>query len=179
MSGYTTIVADPPWPSMHQRSTDHRGKPEKHYSTMPLADILALDVDVIAAPDAHLWVWGVNRSLGDAYKAVEAWGFTPMSLLTWCKPGPGMGYYLRNNTESAIFATRGKPMVPATKIMSSWQVWPRRKHSEKPDEFFAEVERIAPPGPRLEMFARRPRPGWDLWGDQAPDAVPLNLGAAL
>ena len=166
MNVYRTIVADPPWPSMHQRSTYHRGKPERHYPTMPLDEILGLDVGALAAPDAHLWVWGVNRCMEDAYRAVRAWGFTPMSLLTWCKPGPGMGYYLRNNTEHCIFATRGRPMVPETKALASWFVWPRLRHSEKPAEFFALVEQVSP-GPRLEMFARRQRLGWDTWGDEA------------
>jgi len=174
VSKYKTIVADPPWPSMHQRSTYHRGKPERHYTTMPLDAIMSLRVSDIAAEDAHLWVWGVNRTMEDAYRTVRAWGFTPMSLLTWCKPGPGMGYYLRNNTEHCIFATRGKPMVPPQKIMSTWFVWPRRRHSEKPAEFFRLVEQISP-GPRLEMFSRVVREGWDAWGNEAPSAVQVPL----
>jgi N6-adenosine-specific RNA methylase IME4 len=170
--GYATIVADPPWPSMHQRSTYHRGKPERHYSTMAVEDICALDVDGIAAPNAHLWVWGVNRMLEDAFKAVRAWGFTPMSILTWTKPGPGMGYYLRNNTEHCLFATRGKPVVPEQAAISSWWQWPRGSHSAKPDAFYDIVEQVSP-GPYLEMFARRARLGWDTWGDQAPGGVDL------
>jgi N6-adenosine-specific RNA methylase IME4 len=169
---YGCIVADPPWPSMHQRSTYHRGKPERHYSTMTVDDIASLNVSALAADDAHLWVWGVNRMLGDAYAVVRAWGFTPMSLLTWCKPGPGMGYYLRNNTEHCVFATRGHPMVPDKALPSSWFQWPRRRHSEKPAEFFDQVETVSP-GPRLEMFARTERPGWASWGNQAPAAVAL------
>lgn len=169
---YKCIVADPPWPSMHQRSTYHRGKPEKHYPTMPVETIAALPVQDLAADDAHLWIWGVNRLLGSAYDVACAWGFTPMSLLTWCKPGPGMGYYLRNNTEHCLLATRGRPMVPAVQLMSSWYVWPRRKHSEKPDEFFALAEQVSP-GPRLEMFARRTRPGWDCWSDSLDGSIAL------
>ena len=162
---WLTIVADPPWPSMHQRSTYHRGKPERHYKTMTVADIAALEISDLAASSAHLWIWGVNRTLGAAYEVAEAWGFTPMSLRTWSKPGPGMGYYLRNNTEHAVFATRGKPMVPEKALISSWYQWPRRRHSEKPDEFFGLVEQISP-GPYLELFARRRRPGWDAWGNE-------------
>lgn len=162
---YRTIVADPPWPSMHQRSTYHRGKPERHYPTMTVEAIAALDVP--AADDAHLWLWAVNRLMEDAYRVVRAWGFTPMSLLTWCKPGPGMGYYLRTNTEHCIFATRGRPMVPAEQAMSSWYHWPRRAHSVKPDPFYELVERVSPE-PRLELFARRRRFGWDVWGNEAP-----------
>lgn len=154
---------------MHQRSTYHRGKPERHYATMRVADIAALDVDAIAAPDAHLWIWGVNRTLDAAYQCARAWGFTPMTLLTWCKRGPGMGYYLRNNTEHCLLATRGRPMVPppGSRSTSTWHVWPRRQHSEKPDEIFPLIERISP-APRVELFARAARPGWDAWGNQAP-----------
>jgi hypothetical protein len=125
----------------------------------------------LAEDDAHLWLWGVNRLMGAAYDVVAAWGFTPMSLLTWCKPGPGMGYYLRNNTEHCIFATRGRPIVPSEAVMSSWYQWPRLRHSEKPAEFFDVVERVSP-GPYLELFARGRRHGWDAWGDEVPDGSP-------
>jgi len=157
---------------MHQRSTYHRGKPERHYSTMAVEEICALDVDGLAAPDAHLWVWGVNRLLEDAYRVVRAWGFTPMSLLTWTKQGPGMGYYLRNNTEHAILATRGRPMVPGKAAISSWYAWPREKHSVKPDAFYDLVEQVSP-GPYVELFARRARPGWERWGDEVDSTVEL------
>jgi N6-adenosine-specific RNA methylase IME4 len=160
---YSTIVADPPWPSMHQRSTNHRGKPEKHYRTLDRDGILSLPVAELAASDAHLWLWGVNRSMEDAYAAVRAWGFVPMSLLTWAKEGHGMGYYLRNNTEHAILATRGRPMVPDEKALSSWYLWPRGPHSVKPAAFYDVVEKVSP-GPYVELFARAPRLGWDAWG---------------
>ena len=160
---YSTIVADPPWPSMHQRATYHRGKPERHYRTMDVDVIAALPIGNIAAPDAHLWLWAVNRLMADAYRVVRAWGFTPMSLLTWCKPGPGMGYYLRSNTEHCIFATRGQPMVPEMASTSTWHVWPREMHSAKPAPFGDIVEQVSP-GPYVELFARAPRLGWDSWG---------------
>lgn len=167
---YKCIVADPPWPSMHQRATYHRGKPERHYPTMPVETIAALPVPALADEDAHLWIWGVNRMLGSAYDVARVWGFTPMSLLTWCKPGPGMGYYLRNNTEHCLLATRGRPMVPDHQLMSSWYIWPRRRHSEKPPEFFTLAEQVSP-GPRLEMFARCTRTGWDCWSDSIESTI--------
>lgn len=160
---YSTIVADPPWPSMHQRSTYHRGKPERHYGTADVDEIATLPVADLAAADSHLWLWGVNRLMEDAYRVVRAWGFTPMSLLTWAKEGPGMGYYLRNNTEHAIFATRGRPVVPEDAALSSWYLWPRGQHSAKPAAFLDLVEQVSP-GPYVELFARAPRLGWDSWG---------------
>lgn len=38
-------------------------------------------------------------------------------------------------------------------------------HSAKPDEYFAIVERLYP-GPYVELFGRRSRPGWRVVGDQ-------------
>lgn len=171
---YTCIVADPPWPTIHNRSTYNRGKPQRHYPVMALNDILGMKVGELATDSAHLWIWGINRTLHHAYQAAEAWGFTPMSLLTWCKPGPGMGYYLRNNTEHCVFATRGRPMVPAQALLSSWHTWPRKRHSEKPEAFFGLVEQVSP-GPYLELFARVTRPGWDCWGNEAPGGLDVDL----
>lgn len=41
-----------------------------------------------------------------------------------------------------------------------------RKHSAKPDGALDLIER-ASPGPRVELFARRERLGWDTWGDES------------
>src|SRR5258708_7472645 len=71
---YGTILADPPWPSMHQRSTYHRGSPERHYTTMPVEDIAGLDVASLTADDGHRRIWGVNRGLEDATHCARLWG---------------------------------------------------------------------------------------------------------
>jgi N6-adenosine-specific RNA methylase IME4 len=47
---------------------------------------------------------------------------------------------------------------------SRWYQWPRGKHSKKPEAFQDIVETVSP-GPYLELFARRPRIGWTVWGD--------------
>lgn len=47
----------------------------------------------------------------------------------------------------------------------------KREHGRKPDEQYALIEGCSN-GPRLEMFARGPRVGWTVWGNQADDYVP-------
>ena len=47
-----------------------------------------------------------------------------------------------------------------------WWRWPRGVHSAKPEAFLDVVESVSP-SPRLEMFARRARFGWDYWGDES------------
>lgn len=158
---YSTIAADPPW---RYASAATKADARRHYSTMDLGSICALPVAEIAAESAHLWLWGTNALMEEAHQVVRAWGFRPLTIVTWCKPVPGVGHYLRNNTEHCILASRGKPMTPDDKPLSTWYVWPRGKHSAKPDGFGDLVESVSP-GPYVELFAREPRLGWDSWGN--------------
>lgn len=165
---YSTIVADPPW---RYGSAATKADARKHYSTMALDEISALPVADLAAPDAHLWLWCLNGMMEEAHQVVRSWGFRPLTILTWCKTQPGVGYYLRNNTEHCILASRGKPLVPEVKPTSTWFVWKRGAHSAKPDAFGDLVEQVSP-GPYVELFCRRPRLGWDSWGYGYEQEVP-------
>ena len=157
---YKTIVADPPW---RFASAATKADARKHYSTMALDDLCAMRVADLAAPSCHLWLWAVNGLMEEAYRVVRAWGFSPLTLVTWAKPGPGVGHYLRNNTEHIILASRGVPMVPDEKPLSTWFNWPRTPHSVKPGAAGDSIESVSP-GPYVELFARAPRLGWDSWG---------------
>lgn len=161
---YSTIVADPPW-RVHQPPTWTTGANRSlPYSTMALADIAALPVGDLAADDAHLYVWTINRYVEATYDIVRCWGFTPSTLLTWCKRPIGMGvggaYALA--TEHVLFARRGLGAF-VERHPTNWWEWPRGEHSAKPDAFMDIVEQVSP-APRVELFCRRPRLGWDSWG---------------
>jgi N6-adenosine-specific RNA methylase IME4 len=56
-------------------------------------------------------------------------------------------------------------------------VAPVGEHSEKPDEVYRRIERLYP-GPYLELFARKPRKGWTVWGNEVPPH-PLDIPACL
>jgi N6-adenosine-specific RNA methylase IME4 len=89
-----------------------------------------------------------------------------MTMLTWVKPGAnGTGWYFRGSTEHVIFATRGGLGIPPHKRRRNVIEAKRGRHSAKPDEFYRMVEDLSPL-PRLEMFARATRNGWDVFGDQ-------------
>jgi N6-adenosine-specific RNA methylase IME4 len=159
---YRTLVADPPWCF---RSAATKADARKHYQTMLTFDIMRLPVSSLAELDAHLWIWGVNGMIDTAFEVARAWNFEPVTMVTWCKRGPGVGHYLRNNTEHVVLCSRGKPMPPPEKPLSTWYIWPRGPHSTKPDAFYDLVEQVSP-GPYLELFARRNRLGWDTWGNE-------------
>jgi N6-adenosine-specific RNA methylase IME4 len=172
---YRTIVADPPWRYRQQRILTTAKRPETRpeadaqYPTLTVAEIAALPVADMADDNAHLYLWVTNPKLFEAQPVVEAWGFQYVTLLTWHKLGTlGMGYYFRGDTEHVIFAVRGKAPIPPDRRDRNWFAARKVGHSVKPDRFYEIVERVSPE-PRLELFARRRRYGWDVWGDEAPE----------
>lgn len=168
---YRTIVADPPWRYINPSTKVHA---EKYYGAMTIGEMVMLDVADLADDDCHLWLWTTNAFMEAGHRLVRAWGFMPLTIITWCKPGPGVGHYVRNNTEHVILASRGRPQPPEHKPLSSWYLWPRGRHSEKPGGFFDLVEQVSP-GPYVELFARSQRLGWDFWGNEVDSTVNVRI----
>lgn len=86
----------------------------------------------------------------------------------------GLGQYFRGCTESCLFGVRGQlpyQVLPNGKRAQGKTGFhaPRGEHSAKPEKMRQMIDRVSP-GPRLEMFARRPADGWDLWGHEASPA---------
>lgn len=188
---YRTIVADPPWPihSHGARTPASRGNwngkwlrhvAEVPYETLTVDEIKALPVSSLAAADAHLYLWAINEFLLDAYEVAKAWGFRPAILLTWCKEPMGLGFggAYANTTEFILFCRCGS-LPPLRRWESTWFKFKRQHengapaHSKKPDGFLDIVEQVSPE-PRLELFARRNRFGWDTWGDEALNHVEVG-----
>jgi N6-adenosine-specific RNA methylase IME4 len=166
---HRTILADPPW-DHHQRGGGNRGAVH-HYCLMTVEQIAALPIERLAADSAHLWLWVTNASLFAGRAVMEAWGFTYRSILTWIKPYCGMGQYLRAQTEYLLLRTRGKAPILFSG-QGSCLYAPIQEHSHKPEEEYAVIERCTP-GRYLERFARRPRLGWHVWGDEVESDVEL------
>lgn len=174
---YSVILADPPWRYDHC-NTPNRAI-ENHYATMTEADICALDVASIAAKDAVLFLWSPSPKLDVAMRVIEAWGFTYKTCGVWVKSQLGMGYYFRQRHELILIGVRGKlrTPIPSTRAASVINA-PRRKHSQKPDELHAIIEAMYPEHAKIELFARAPRPGWDVWGNEEATSVDLFSAAS-
>jgi N6-adenosine-specific RNA methylase IME4 len=164
---FRTILVDPPWDI---QQIGARGA-IKHYNLMTLDRIKQMPIADLMTDDAHLWLWVTNATLRQGYEVAEAWGFTVRSPLTWVKFKLGLGNYLRNSTEHLLFATRGKAPVQY-RSQPTWIQAPVQDHSHKPEEQYALIERVSP-GPYLELFARRPQPGWSAWGNQISSDVTI------
>ena len=175
---YQTIYADPPW--QFQNRTGKVAPEHKRltrYETMKLEDIIALPVSEVAAEKCHLYLWVPNALLPEGLAVMRAWGFEYKTNLIWEKvrkdgqpDGRGVGFYFRNVTEILLFGIKGsnnRTLQPGRSQVNLLRTM-KREHSRKPDEFVSLIESCSS-GPRLEMFARGDRDGWDMWGNQADD----------
>lgn len=184
---FSCIVADPPWKVTAGRAigryemvggkqisgvTDNSAR-KLAYPSMTVSDIAGLPVSRVAAENAHLYLWTVNKYLKDAFDVISAWGFKYSTTLVWAKApmGGGLGGCYGLVTEYCLFARRGSLNATA-RIGRNWFNWKRPydsrgkpKHSAKPPEFYEMVEQVTP-GSKLEMFARSAREGWSSWGNE-------------
>ncbi len=175
---FKCIVADPPWhPKMSIINSPATGigapkaSPQRHYATMSLKDIEQLIVPSDAK--SHLWLWVLNQHVDWGYCVARAWGFEPLQMLTWCKPGLGVGRFQCNSEQVLVCRKGNRQGNPFQATRGTWFNWPRGKHSEKPEEFYQLVEQVSP-GPRLEMFARKPRYGWSVWGNEIANDIEIS-----
>jgi N6-adenosine-specific RNA methylase IME4 len=191
---YRTIVADPPWEISRRMGIGGRRQNETvvPYSFMPLDEIKSLPVVDLADDHSILFLWATRRAFREGYAVAvaRAWGFEPSGELIWGLRNPGLGSrWIANDHEPVLVATRG-PVAASLRHIGEpvgvyfWkQVYeygpagvPQKKHSAKPPGFMEFVEQHTHE-PRLELFAREQRLGWDTWGDEALGHVTLGDAA--
>jgi len=173
MKYYRTILADPPWSYRNKRTGGSMtsGSLSK-YPTLSLQEICNLPVRDIAHKDSCLFLWATVPLLPDCLHVMQEWGFEYKTAVFWRKiMSLGMGFWFRGQVELCLFGIKGdihafrcqKPNFIQSKV---------RLHSQKPDEFYELIEHITPP-PRIELFARSKRNGWDSWGNQVKSDIKL------
>ena len=171
---YGVILADPPWRfEPYSRTTGMDRAAENHYTTSALEEIKALAVASIAAADCVLFLWATVPMLPQAHEVMAAWGFAYKSNFAWAKNRMGTGFWNRNKHELLLIGTRGHVPAPAMGTQAASLIEaPVGRHSEKPAVFYEIIERYFPNLPKIELHARSAvaRPGWDVWGLEAPIA---------
>lgn len=189
---YKVIVADPAW-RFRDKLPGNRGVDKKYKSTMSVAQIRSLNIPLTEA-DAMLLLWRVGSMVPEAYDVCRAWGFTGKSEIVWFKTEsyvgidpppepdpprmPGMGHYVRNDHEICIVASKGSGcQLIQDRGVRSYFFAPRpKRHSEKPAIFFELLDRLlGDVGPRAELFARDPREGYDVFGDEIGSELSFGL----
>ena len=96
-------------------------------------------------------------------------GLAVPSLEQWAKMKPMLG--VNGETDGWLESLQ---IESGNRADSRWYQWARGKHSAKPEAFQDIVEQVSP-APRIELFARRQRMGWDSWGNECRNDVDLVL----
>lgn len=168
---YRCILADPPWRFENYSAKGEAKNPVAHYDCMSLPELLDLDVGHLAAPDCALFMWATAPMLPDALSAMARWGFTFKTAGAWFKQSKsgnkmafGTGYIWRSAVEFLLVGVNGAPTW-RSKSERNAILAPVREHSRKPEDVYRKIEAMVD-GPRLELFARSERPGWDAWGNE-------------
>jgi hypothetical protein len=167
---YRTIVADPPWHYPHGHpAREHKKHP---YPTMTLGELCALPVSDWADQSSHLYLWTTNEHLRYAFSVLGAWGFTFKNVITWCKPGLGMGGTFRNSSEIVLLGERGKCDLKRRDV-GTWHVWPKsQENSRSPTHSSTSWSPSATAVPRDVRPSQPPRLGHV--GQREPSAYRLH-----
>lgn len=179
---YRVLLADPPW----FFSAGTKSRPQ-HYPRMRDHQLMQMPVQTLAHPDGcWLFMWCTSPKVQSAFHIAHAWGFKFSARgFIWIKTLEhdgelprlhlNKGFTTRKNAEDCWLFRRGMPKRRARDVHEVI-ISPVREHSRKPDAQYPRIERYCA-GPRLEMFARQARPGWDAYGNQVDKFTPVQEAA--
>jgi len=176
---FDVVLADPPWSYSGQQ--DKWGAAAKFYNTLPDEDILGLPVRDLLKRNGVLFMWATSPRMDIAFRCIESWGLHYRGVaFVWVKtkkdgttPIGAQGVrpsIVKPTCEFVLAASpirTGRPMGLSDESVKQVVLAPKQEHSRKPDEVQERIERLYPDASRIELFARRNRPGWSAWGDEA------------
>jgi len=161
---YQTIVIDPPWP-MEKIIRDARpNQVTMDYPTMTIQEIVSFKVPTFAADNCHIYLWTTHKFLPVSFHILEEWGFKYECLLTWSKNVGMTPFSWMYSTEHCLFGRKGSlPLLKMGKRLDF--VGKVREHSRKPEIFYDLVKEVSPE-PRIDIFSREKRIGFDQFGNE-------------
>jgi N6-adenosine-specific RNA methylase IME4 len=195
------ILADPEHRfEVFSRETGLDRAADNHYPTTDQRLLLLREIPKISAKDCMCVLWITDLARG--IRILESWGFAFKSYRVWAKDivegprndkgqrtyvevGPaGTGFWFRDRDELVLVGTRGNFVAPAMGTQPESILFAARpkiegslrgRHSAKPEEVHRWIEANWPNTPKIELNARAGRPGWEVWGNEAPeDGIPAG-----
>jgi N6-adenosine-specific RNA methylase IME4 len=178
---FQCFYVDPPW---HFHVWSGRGElksASRKYQTMRLPEIMALPVAELAAPNAVMFLWIIQPLLPRALDVLAAWGFDYKTVgFYWVKikggqdrlfywgedVKMGLGYHTRAGAEQCWIAVKGNGYDREKMGVEQVCFGPIREHSRKPGEIRDRIAELVGDVPKIELFARTRRPGWEAWGNE-------------
>jgi N6-adenosine-specific RNA methylase IME4 len=175
---YDVLLIDPPW-SYHGQQ-NKMGAAAKFYDTMADEDLQAMPIKTLLNKKAIIFIWATAPRLDAAIKLIEAWDLHYRGVaFTWVKskqdgitPIGAQGVrpsIVKPTAEFVLVASnvaKGRPLPIADESIRHVILAPKQEHSRKPDAIHESINRLYPNATKLELFARRPYEGWQVWGNE-------------
>jgi N6-adenosine-specific RNA methylase IME4 len=129
--------------------------------TTPLkvGELAGLPVPALAADDAVVWLWTTGPGLAEALAALNSWGFEYETTVTWFRTEKVPGRRFEETTLHCLVGVRGNCPAPAT--WGTTAMWEQGVTDYPNLAKFHRLVEGACPGAKVELFARRGRPGWN------------------
>lgn len=162
---YRVVYADPPW-DYGNKGLDDYGHADRHYKSMSIDELCAMPVAQHVEENAVLFLWVTSPLLDECWKIIEAWGFEYRTSFIWDKVKHNHGHYNSVRHELLLVCARGSCTPEIPDLHDSVISIERGEHSEKPEYFAELIDKLYPSGNRIELFARRERKGWKVWGNE-------------
>ncbi len=172
---YRTVVIDPPWPIEKSKRSVRPKQIEMDYPTISLEEIRDFGsrkiLSLMDTRGCHIYLWTTQRHLRDAFALFDTWGIHYECQLTWIKNVGFTPFSWMYSTEFVLFGRIGYLSVIKKGLRTDF-AGKVREHSRKPDEFY-ELVRQASPDPRIDIFSREKREGFDQYGNEIDKFNPI------
>lgn len=167
---HRVLMVDCPW--KYREAQPSTSSSAAHYPPMSIEELCDLPVRKHTTKDAVMGFWVPAPLLYDdpgPQTVIKAWGFTYKALRIWSKVEGAGGWYTAGDIELFLICVKGvgTPDVPSGLPSCIHVERKSRVHSEKPEEFRRFLMKHWNIGPYLELFGRKPYPGWSVFGNDA------------
>lgn len=176
---FDVLVADPSWP--YKKHHDKRQPfAEDHYPLMKIEDIYGMRCRIHEHTHRNtvVYIWATGPKLHLAVRTFEEWGLFYRGIAhSWTKetkdgyllngvgPRPSLVKPITELLLWGSYLEEGRPAKLMNENSPNQICHHRLAHSQKPEIFQDTIEALLGPGvSKLELFARRHRPGWHCTG---------------
>jgi N6-adenosine-specific RNA methylase IME4 len=174
---YDIVLADPPWG--YYGDQKKMGAAANHYPTMTDEEILELDINSLLNKNSILFMWVTSPRLDFGIETIKHWGLHYRGIsFVWVKTrkdgvpiaGKGVRPTITKPTSELVIAAsktrRGRPLPISAENVPQVILATPGAHSSKPEGVQDYIDILYPSATKLELFARRVKPGWDVWGNE-------------
>lgn len=172
---YGVIYTDPPWPQTKGNIRKIRPHQVKNldYMTLSLSEIANIQemVSSLCLDKHNVFMWAIDKYLWDAEQMMKSLGYKLHARMIWDKTnGVAPAFTVRFSHEYLLwFYKKGHMLMPQSSVRGKYTtVFSEQStvHSRKPECVYDMIDDMFLDVPKLELFARQKRDGWDCWGNE-------------